>query len=71
MRKTTLKFAEKAARSTYVLALFAEGEIKLTEAQFDTHFDHVTAFLEEVNNHRYRFGTTVPEYVVDPTDDIE
>lgn len=60
-RIASLKFADRAARSIYTLALFAEGEVKLTEPKFDALFDHVTAFLEEVNNHRFRFGRTIPE----------
>jgi len=42
------------------LHLFNEGEIKLTETEFEAHWDTLTELLEESNNHRYRFGRTIP-----------
>lgn len=43
------------------LGLFCMGELKLNEETFDTHVDTILEFLEETNNHRYRFGTTIPK----------
>lgn len=42
------------------LGLFSRGELKLNERQFEGLFDQVLEFLEELNNHKYRFGRTIP-----------
>ena len=60
MSKTHIKSADKAATSCVQLALFMEGEVQLTETQFDGHVDNILELLEESNNHRYRFGRTIP-----------
>lgn len=60
MSKTTRKLIEDTTHACATLALFMEGEVQLTEAQFDGHVDTILELLEESNNHRYRFGRTIP-----------
>jgi len=60
MSRTTKTLGDRAASASMKLHLFMEGEIKLTEAEFEAHWDTLTELLEEANNHRYRFGRTVP-----------
>jgi len=58
MSKTTI--GDRCAASCMKLHLFMEGEIQLTEAQFERLQDDLMELLEESNNHRYRFGRTIP-----------
>jgi len=60
MSKTDIQWACDVATTVHTLALFMRGEVQLTETQFDGHVDTILEFLEETNNHRYRFGRTIP-----------
>jgi len=60
MSTTRKTLGDRGASAAMQLHLFMEGEIKLTEAQFEAHWDTLTELLEDANNHRYRFGRTIP-----------
>jgi len=60
MSKVDLKWAMDVTLAAHTLTLFMRGETQLNETQFEAHQDTLLEFLEETNNHRYRFGRTLP-----------
>lgn len=60
MSTVNTKHIDRTILAVSKLGLFCMGELKLNEETFDAHVDTILAFLEETNNHRYRFGTTIP-----------
>lgn len=60
MSSNTRTRGDRAASASMKLHLFMEGEVQLTEVQFEALQDELLELLEESNNHRYRFGRTIP-----------
>lgn len=50
------RYIDRTIGSVAKLGLFALGELKLTEREFEQHWDVITEFLGELNDERYRFG---------------
>lgn len=55
MSSADKRWMQRANTATQALALFMSGEIQLTPAQYDAFVDVLLAFLEEANNHKFRF----------------
>lgn len=54
MSSADRQLLQRTNTALHALVLYMAGEIELTESQFDGFFDHFTALLEELNNHKYR-----------------